>query len=370
MASLARALAAPSLASRPSAGAGRWQNNSRQAIAGRGGRRATAAVAPPPWLPPTGPVSSPIKRKNVVASSFASGNPAGGGSEHAAGSMQVTPAASQLFGGAGGVGLPHLHNLSTEQLAAVTAPPKAIRVVAGPGSGKVRMGVQLAADCGGCLVAFSHAAFIPWLLLCLARSLHLLAATVPTVHLQTRVLVARVAHLIRQHGVPPEQLLAITFTNKEGKGKGGKGALQSLSIPAFAHRRLSTQAAGEMRERLEDLLGDNLASGMWCGTFHRCPRLHAKEAPQCCTPEWFSTVHTPKLLDNLAAMRCLPCSCGRSMLKMHMNDLPGAGRTKGFAPSTTRFDCLLSMALLKAAKLSLKLACIYVACLPRCMFSC
>ncbi|KAI7838402.1 hypothetical protein COHA_007806 [Chlorella ohadii] len=157
--------------------------------------------------------------------------------------MQVTPAASQLFGGAGGVGLPHLHNLSTEQLAAVTAPPKAIRVVAGPGSGK------------------------------------------------TRVLVARVAHLIRQHGVPPEQLLAITFTNKERKGKGGKGALQSLSIPAFAHRRLSTQAAGEMRERLEDLLGDNLASGMWCGTFH---------------------------------------SFGRSMLKMHMNDLPGAGRSRGF----------------------------------------
>ena len=29
-------------------------------------------------------------------------------------------------------------------------------------------------------------------------------------------------------------------------------------------------------------------------------------------------------------MRCLPCSFGRSMLKMHMADLPGAGRSRGF----------------------------------------
>jgi DNA helicase-2/ATP-dependent DNA helicase PcrA len=57
---------------------------------------------------------------------------------------------------------------------------------------------------------------------------------------KTRVLTARVCHLVREHGVPPGRILAVTFTNK---------------------------AAGEMRERIARLLGAEPA-GMWVGTFH------------------------------------------------------------------------------------------------------
>jgi DNA helicase-2/ATP-dependent DNA helicase PcrA len=68
---------------------------------------------------------------------------------------------------------------------------------------------------------------------------------------KTRVLTARVCHLIHEHGVPPERILAVTFTNK---------------------------AAGEMRERIGRLLGREPA-GMWVGTFHavgaRLLRRHA-----------------------------------------------------------------------------------------------
>ncbi|MBI4538307.1 MAG: UvrD-helicase domain-containing protein [Gemmatimonadetes bacterium] len=68
---------------------------------------------------------------------------------------------------------------------------------------------------------------------------------------KTRVLTVRIGHLIRRHGVPPERIMAVTFTNK---------------------------AAGEMRERIRMLLGMEPA-GMWMGTFHgfgaRLLRRHA-----------------------------------------------------------------------------------------------
>ena len=71
---------------------------------------------------------------------------------------------------------------------------------------------------------------------------------------KTRVLVHRVAWLVQVEGVRPTGILAVTFTNK---------------------------AAGEMRARLETLLG---AAGpaLWIGTFHglahRLLRLHWREA--------------------------------------------------------------------------------------------
>jgi DNA helicase-2/ATP-dependent DNA helicase PcrA len=68
---------------------------------------------------------------------------------------------------------------------------------------------------------------------------------------KTRVLTYRVAHLINAVGAKPNEILAITFTNK---------------------------AAGEMRERLKDLLGPR-GRGLWILTFHAaCGRILRREA--------------------------------------------------------------------------------------------
>src|SRR6187551_3862522 len=68
---------------------------------------------------------------------------------------------------------------------------------------------------------------------------------------KTRVLTYRVAHLINAVGAKPNEILAITFTNK---------------------------AAGEMRERLERMLG-RTARAIWILTFHAaCGRILRREA--------------------------------------------------------------------------------------------
>lgn len=71
---------------------------------------------------------------------------------------------------------------------------------------------------------------------------------------KTRVLVHRIAWLIKEHNVSPHSILAVTFTNK---------------------------AAAEMRQRIEKLLMMR-ASSMWVGTFHglahRLLRMHHEDA--------------------------------------------------------------------------------------------
>ncbi|MFD9792298.1 DNA helicase PcrA [Streptomyces sp. NPDC059070] len=68
---------------------------------------------------------------------------------------------------------------------------------------------------------------------------------------KTRVLTHRIAHLLATRGVHPGQILAITFTNK---------------------------AAGEMKERVEQLVGPR-AHAMWVMTFHSaCVRILRRES--------------------------------------------------------------------------------------------
>jgi DNA helicase-2/ATP-dependent DNA helicase PcrA len=89
------------------------------------------------------------------------------------------------------------------------------------------------------------------------------AVTAPVGHLlvlagagsgKTRVLVHRIAWLLTVEQISPWSVMAVTFTNK---------------------------AAGEMRQRIESLLGHSLG-GMWVGTFHglahRLLRTHWSEA--------------------------------------------------------------------------------------------
>ena len=96
-----------------------------------------------------------------------------------------------------------LSGLNPQQKQAVTAEPGHILVLAGPGSGK------------------------------------------------TRVLTHRVAYLITQFHLPPDNILAVTFTNK---------------------------AARVMESRVEDLLGEK-PKGLWLGTFHAiCARILRREA--------------------------------------------------------------------------------------------
>ena len=99
-----------------------------------------------------------------------------------------------------------LDSLNDKQRAAVAAPAKPLLVLAGAGSGK------------------------------------------------TRVLVQRIAWLLKVEHVSPHSILAVTFTNK---------------------------AAAEMRARVEQAVGGNI-HGMWIGTFHglahRLLRMHFQEA--------------------------------------------------------------------------------------------
>src|SRR5262249_33786578 len=59
---------------------------------------------------------------------------------------------------------------------------------------------------------------------------------------KTRTLTQRIVHLMHQHGVPGDQILAVTFTRR---------------------------AAAEMHARLRQLLPDSAVDGLRIGTFHR-----------------------------------------------------------------------------------------------------
>jgi DNA helicase II / ATP-dependent DNA helicase PcrA len=79
---------------------------------------------------------------------------------------------------------------------------------------------------------------------------------------KTRALTHRIAFLIRERGVSPYAILAITFTNK---------------------------ASQEMADRVEGLLGTRIAKGMWILTFHSaCARILRREHTHLGVPSHFS----------------------------------------------------------------------------------
>jgi DNA helicase II / ATP-dependent DNA helicase PcrA len=79
---------------------------------------------------------------------------------------------------------------------------------------------------------------------------------------KTRALTHRIAYLIREMGVSPFEILAITFTNK---------------------------ASREMAERVEAMLGERVTKGMWILTFHStCARLLRREHAHLGVPSGFT----------------------------------------------------------------------------------
>ena len=108
---------------------------------------------------------------------------------------------------------------------------------------------------------------------------------------KTRVLTYRIAHLLRS-GVPPYQILALTFTNK---------------------------AAREMKERIEKVAGPD-AHKVWAGTFHSIfARILRVEAHRIGFPNDFSAKNYPakrvRLICHFASVRATKCGtlrpCGR-----------------------------------------------------------
>ena len=70
---------------------------------------------------------------------------------------------------------------------------------------------------------------------------------------KTSTMTHRIAYMIREKGISPYNILAVTFTNK---------------------------AAGEMRERVEELIGEGIS--MWILTFHSaCLRILRANAERC-----------------------------------------------------------------------------------------
>jgi DNA helicase-2/ATP-dependent DNA helicase PcrA len=90
---------------------------------------------------------------------------------------------------------------------------------------------------------------------------------------KTRVITHRIAWLILHERVSPSRIFAVTFTNK---------------------------AAGEMRERVEALLGSRIA-GAWIGTFHAmCLRILRRDGERCGLAPGFNVYDTD---DQLALVK-------------------------------------------------------------------
>ncbi|MFJ2030302.1 DNA helicase PcrA [Streptosporangium sp. NPDC087985] len=93
---------------------------------------------------------------------------------------------------------------------------------------------------------------------------------------KTRVLTHRIAHLLAERGVQPQEILAITFTNK---------------------------AAREMKDRVDTLIGPRSAA-MWVMTFHSaCVRILRREAKRLGFPTSFS-IYDQADSQRLMAMVC------------------------------------------------------------------
>ncbi len=118
---------------------------------------------------------------------------------------------------------------------------------------------------------------------------------------KTRVLTHRIAYLIEEAGVKPEQILAITFTNK---------------------------AAREMKERVERLLSEKSAD-IWVSTFHAaCVRILRREIGKIGYSNQFNIIDSKDQLDIIG--QCL------KELNMDSKKFPARGMLSGISDAKNK----------------------------------
>ncbi|WP_212716215.1 MULTISPECIES: DNA helicase PcrA [unclassified Synechocystis] len=92
---------------------------------------------------------------------------------------------------------------------------------------------------------------------------------------KTRALTYRIAHLIRQHRINPENILAVTFTNKAAKEM--KERLEKIFAQAWAQQEFNQRwellGAYEQKQLLSRVY-KTVTKPLWIGTFHSlCSRI-------------------------------------------------------------------------------------------------
>src|SRR3989304_2120914 len=132
---------------------------------------------------------------------------------------------------------------------------------------------------------------------------------------KTRALAYRIAYLIRERRVRPQQILAVTFTHK---------------------------AAREMLERVERLLGGPIAHGIWIGPFHHiCSRILRRHGDRVGIPKNFVIYDTE---DQRALLREVLADAGLEERRVPPGGvlaLLGRGKDEGRERGAVDFDDLL-----------------------------